>query len=75
MTEGKPKKAYSFEAIRAKTILVGGKQFLKLRLLRLYGLTPAAVPSTGELITAALASNKSSMNRGDSLKGILSPFP
>jgi hypothetical protein len=55
MTEGKPKSAYSFQAVWAKTILVGGTQFLKLRLPQLDGLTPAAPPSTGELITAALA--------------------
>ena len=55
MTEGKPKSAYSFQAVWAKTILVGGTQFLKLRLPQLDGLTPAAPPTTGELITAALA--------------------
>ena len=55
MTKANRRGAYSFYAVWAKTILVGGTQFLKLRLQQLDGLTPVAPPSTGELITAPLA--------------------
>jgi hypothetical protein len=55
MTEGKPKRRLFISSSLAKTILVGDTQFLKLRLAQFDGLTPAALSSTGELITAALA--------------------
>jgi len=50
--KGKEQRAHSFQAVRAETILVGGAQSLKVRLLWIDGLTPAALPSTGKLMTA-----------------------
>ncbi len=55
MTEGKAKRAYSFQAVRAETIFVGSAQPLGLRVLQLDRLAPTARGMTEELTAAGFA--------------------